>query len=381
MSDTDSNYQEREQSEIKHHALRLYLQAATRILGSTRNLRYVDCCAGPWNACSLDCSDTSFGIAIAVLQQARSYLEGRGLSPKFSALLLEKDPDRFLKLEAFANKMNTPSLRVHARKCDFTERLPEIVRYCSVANTFPFIFVDPTGWQLAGISNIRPLLQLKPGEVLVNLMSSFISRFIKDSKTDFSDLLGIDFPSLRRLSGAELESAIVYKYSELIKREGNFEYVCSLPVMKPDMDSFNFHLIYATRHWKGVKVFKDVERRTEEKTHVIRAELQQKARLEKSGNTELFSSEVQYHENSYQRLARTNKERAKAAVQTLLEGANEVSYDSCWGEALQFSAVYETDIRAWLATWEQQGLVTIKGKAANARVLQVGKGVTLWWTG
>jgi hypothetical protein len=73
-----------------------------------------------------------------------------------------------------------------------------------------------------------------------------------------------------------------------VKREGDFAYVCALPVMKPDSDAFNFYLIYATRHAKGVKVFKSVERRTEERTHVLRADVQKRQRQEKTGNLELF---------------------------------------------------------------------------------------------
>jgi hypothetical protein len=92
MSNTDSNYAEREQSEIKHYALRLYLEAATRILGTTRNLKYVDCCAGPWKAASPDHSDTSFGIAINTLKQATNDLATRGISSRFAALLIEKSP-------------------------------------------------------------------------------------------------------------------------------------------------------------------------------------------------------------------------------------------------------------------------------------------------
>jgi three-Cys-motif partner protein len=379
MSDTDSNYDEREQSEIKHHALGLYLEAAARILGGTRNLKYVDCCAGPWNASSSDYSDTSFGIAVNTLKLAASDLKARGISTKFAALLIEKNAKTFASLEAFANASDTPSVRVHARNWDFAGRLADIVRYCSTSDTFSFIFIDPKGWQLAGISKIRPLLQLNPGEVLINLMSPFISRFIKDNKTDFSDLLGADFPSLRELSGAELESAIVEKYCELVKREGRFDYVCSLPVMNPDMDTFNFHLIYATRHWKGIEVFKTVEKRTEKKTHIIRAELQQKDRQSRSGNFELFAPDVQYKENCYQRLARTNKERARVAVRTLIETTESVSYDACWGEALQFSAVYESDLRGWIDAWEREGLVAVQGKAPKAHVLQIGKDVCLTW--
>jgi len=378
MSDTDSNYDEREQSEIKHYALRLYLEAATRILGSTRNLKYIDCCAGPWEARSSDYSDTSFGIAVRALKDAADQLSARGNSPKFACLLIEKNTSAFEKLDAFAKQIDTPAMPVRARNWDFTERMLDIVRVCSTVGTFPFIFIDPKGWQLAGISKIRPLLQLNPGEVLINLMSAFIRRFIKDNKTDFSDLLGADFPSLRDLSGAELESAIVGKYCDLVMREGNFSYVCSLPVMNPDLDSFNFHLIYATRHRKGVEVFKDVERRTENRTHVIRAELQQKDRQSRSGNFELFGPDVQYREeNCYQRLARTNNERAQKAVRALIEGAGRIAYDECWGEALQFSAVYEPHLRGWIESWVREGVVTVEGKSQKTSVLRVGKGMIL----
>ncbi len=58
--------------------------------------------------------------------------------------------------------------------------------------------------------------------------------------------------------------------------------------MKPDSDAFNFYLIYATRHPKGVEVFKNVEKRTEEQTHVVRADVQLRQRQEKTGNFELF---------------------------------------------------------------------------------------------
>jgi hypothetical protein len=49
-----------------------------------------------------------------------------------------------------------------------------------------------------------PLLKLKPGGVAINLISSFITRYVNDSATDLSDLLGEDFPELRSLTGTEL---------------------------------------------------------------------------------------------------------------------------------------------------------------------------------
>jgi len=89
---------------------------------------------------------------------------------------------------------------------------------------------------------------------------------------------------------------VVRKYCDLIKREGDFAYVCALPVMKPDSDAFNFYLIYATRHAKGVEVFKSVEKRTEERTHVVRADVQKRQRQERGDSFDLFEPTVLYRE-------------------------------------------------------------------------------------
>src|ERR1700733_2299764 len=216
MSLPGPDYVDREQSGIKHYALRLYLEAATRILGARFNFKYIDCCAGPWESKTQDFTDTSFGIAIDVLSKAAADLAIRGKSKQFACLLIEKKTDSFSKLQAFAKTSAGKNVEVREENWDFTQRIAEITRYCSTPNTFPFVFIDPTGWRLAGISLIAPLLQLNPGEVLINLMSSFITRFLKDNKTDFTDLLGEDFPELRRLSGLDLELAVVSKYCELV---------------------------------------------------------------------------------------------------------------------------------------------------------------------
>jgi three-Cys-motif partner protein len=237
MSLPGPDYEDREQSGIKHYALRLYLEAATRILGPTFNFKYIDCCAGPWESKAADYSDTSFGIAIDVLKKAAVYLAARGTSTNLACLLIEEKPKSFSKLNSFAKSSDGNNVEVRAENWDFTQHLAEITQYCRTPKAFPFVFIDPTGWTVAGISQIAPLLQLNPGEVLINLMSSFITRFLKDNRTDFTDLLGEDFPELRKLSGPDLELAVVRKYCELVKRKGKYKFVCALPVMNPSIHS------------------------------------------------------------------------------------------------------------------------------------------------
>jgi len=142
--------------------------------------------------------------------------------------------------------------------------------------------------------------------------------------------------------------------------------------MNPDSDAFNFYLIYATRHAKGVEVFKRVEQRTEERTHLVRADVQRRQRQERSGNYELFEASVQYRERKYQQLATDNRGRAQRRVLDLLRTAVQVPYDDCWAEALQYSAVYESDLRSWIDEWEEDGTVLVKGRKFPTEKLKRG---------
>ena len=372
MTGLNSDYDTREQTRIKHLCLKLYLDGATRILGSVYNIfKYTDCCAGPWESKSPQYQDTSFGIACKVMDGARGALARRGKQVQFSALLVEKEASAYKELCDFAARMVPAGIAVRVENWDFTAHTPAIAAYCGEQGGFPFLFIDPWGWKVAGISAIKPLLQIKPGEVLINLMSSFIARFVDHPGCNLSDLLGTDAPEIRKLTGSEREYASVRKYCDLVKSAGDFKYVCALPVMSSQRDAISFYLVYATRHEKGVTVFKDVERRAEKATHEFRAEAQQRRRQSKTENLELFTPEVRYHETKYQELSRFNQARAKERVLQMLQDHRRIRYDECWAEALQFSAVYERDIRGWLASWEASQIILVEGRKKSSEMLKI----------
>jgi|ERR1039458_4222305 three-Cys-motif partner protein len=363
----NDEYTEREQSGIKHFALQHYLEAATRIIGSYWNgFSYVDCCAGPWESRSLDYSDTSFGIATRVLKESNISLRNRGKNPRFKALLIEKEPKAYNELSAFAVKANDEHLQVESRNWDFTKHTSEIVQFVTNSQSFAFIFIDPTGWMPAEIGGLEPLLRIKPGEVLITFMSSFIVRFLNDEKTNMDEILGPDYREIRTLCYEEKEDEAVKRYCELIRKQGDFSYVCALPVMKPDQDAIHFYLIYGTRNAKGVEVFKQVEKQTERETEVVRAKLQQDKRL----NLDLFKSDVLYRrEERYKRLRERSKSNATIALDALIADRGHVGYDDCWAETLQFPAVYESDLREWLKSREDTGSIRIDGRTRLNEVL------------
>jgi three-Cys-motif partner protein len=364
----NDEYTEREQSGIKHFVLQHYLEAATRIIGSSWNgFSYVDCCAGPWESRTSDFGDTSFGIAVGILKKANEFLRSRGRTPQFRALLIEEKPEPFKQLAAFASHSSDKHIQVKAQNWDFREHTSEIIQFVANPSSFGFIFIDPTGWTPAEISGLGPLLRIRPSEVLINFMSTFIVRFLNDPATNMDEILGPDYRDMRILGYEEREDEAVRRYCELIRKQGDFRYVCALPIMKPDQDAIHFYLIYGTRSAEGVRVFKDVERRTEKETAVVRATLQQSKRA----NLDLFTPDVLYkREERYRRLSARSKENAKKALDSLMSGRESVPYDECWAEALQFPAVYEADLREWLKNKEDNGSIRIDGRKRPNEVLK-----------
>jgi three-Cys-motif partner protein len=366
-------YLTREQSGLKHFVLCKYLEAAARIIGSYKDIAYVDCCAGPWQSQKSNYSDTSFGIAIDILRKASDELRRRGKRPRFKALLIEQDAGVFTQLKDFATVASCAEVVVHAENWDFTGHVSDIVKFATGPKAFSFVFVDPWGWSLADYKLLEPILRIEPGEVLINLMSSFINRFVMDGRSDFTNLLGADFAKVADLQGDDREEEIVRRYCEAIRRVGNFKYVCALPVMNPNQDAFQFHLVYATRNAKGVAVFKDVERRTEGETERVRANLQKQRRLDR-GTLDMFEPEVLYYEKRYSRLAAKNAELAQNAVKRLIREQEMVDYDECWAEALQFATIREAHLREWLFAAERRGEIRILGRTKPKEVLKIKRG-------
>jgi hypothetical protein len=114
-------------------------------------------------------------------------------------------------------------------------------------------------------------------------------------------------------------------------------------------------------------------------THTVRAEVQQRARQQRSGTLDMFAPDVQYHENRYQQLSNENRKRAKASTWQLIQTTGVVPYEDCWAEALQFSCVYEKDLRQWISEWEQHALIEVDGRLRFREILKVNCGHRIRW--
>ncbi len=380
------HYDGREQSWVKHQILRRYLERFAYIIGSYRDsITYVDCFSGPWQSHSEEHVDTSFAIAIHELRKARDGLKAKSREVDLRCCFIEEDNAAFEKLREFAMSNGDIEIKTHHGKLE--DSIDEIVSFVgqSKRKTFPFVFVDPKGWTGFALDVIKPLLQLRPGEVLINFMTEHIRRFIdwsdESNQQSFVRLFGDESfrQELSGLSGLDRDEACVEQYMKTVQQSGSFSFASCAVVLKSETDRSHFHLVYLTRDAKGVEVFKEAEKKSMKDMEAVRAEAQQKRRVGKSGQKELFSASESHDPTYFDNLRDRYCSRARKDLESLLRDKRMVSYDDAWAMALRKPLVWESDLKDWIKDWKQQGMVSLDGLATGKRSPKYGGGQRIVW--
>lgn len=379
----DELYDRREQTQVKHYILRHYLERFAHIvLSHWSSISYVDGFAGPWNARSPDLKDTSFSIALEELRKARETYRQKGKHVQLRCCFLERDREAYTQLHRFAESVT--DARVLDLNSSFEDSIPSILRFIrSDQQTFPFIFIDPTGWTGFAMKTISPLLKLEPGEVLINFMIGHIRRFLKEERSEqsFIDLFGsAQFKErVATLSGQDLDDEAVSEYMDGLKREGKYRFVLPAIVLHPEFNRTHFHLIYATRHPKGVEVFKETEKRAMLEMERVRAEAQKRRQEERTGQWALFSAEEAPESRYYTELRERYLRKSRLRVLTILRQRRRVSYEEAWALSLESPLVWESDLKDWLEEWRREGVLRIDGLQGRERVPKRERSHVLVW--
>jgi three-Cys-motif partner protein len=387
MAGTTRPYDGREQTLVKHFILRRYLRRFARIVGSYWNtITYVDCFSGPWNAQSQDLSDSSFAIALDELRSARETLQEGGRSLTIRALFLESDPDAYSRLREFATGVR--DAKVDTRNLRLTDAIDEVLQFVAAggSSAFPFVFIDPTGWSGLDLEDIRPLLRLHPGEVLINFMTDYVRRFVesprKETVASFNRFFGCKGMKdrIQRISDPkDREDALVRSYAEQFRQAGGYPYACSAVVLYPEVDRSYFHLIYATRSRRGVEVFKEVERDAIEFMEQARAGAQQRRRVKRTKQPELFEPEVCHETERVDLLRERYLAQAREQITELLRSQSAIRYDAVWDAAMAWPLVWDSDLKDWIAAWKREGRLTVENLKPRQKVPKLGAGNCLNW--
>lgn len=370
----ESLYIGREQTLVKHFVLDAYLERFAHKIGSWANaINYVDCFTGPWNAQSATFEDTSFGIAIRQLRRARATYAERGRNIHLRCFFTESSPEAYARLKHFADQIT--DIEIETRNLELEAAIPEIVQFTrgAGAGAFTFSFVDPLGWTGFAMDVIAPLLQITPGEVLVNFMTDFITRFVEveDEATsaEFRKMFGSDIrKAIAGLHLEDREDALVAEYVRNLAARGGFPYVASAIVFKPEIESTYFHLVYATRNEAGLEVFKEVEKRMQPVMAAARGTAKARKEESRTGQASLALPGTAYRSTKWERLRARYVRLSRDCVRDLLRRGLAVSYDELWREALARPLVWESDLKAWINQWQESGHVLVHGLAVRERV-------------
>ena len=306
---------------------------------------YIDCCSGPWNTVREDLSDTSFSIACGQLRAARAFLQERGRNVEFRCLFIEEKAVPFGRLQQFCDSVD--DIEIKPLQGDFTEKVDEILRFIRERpNFFPFFFIDPTGWSPLAISAISPLLRLRPSEVLINFMTSHIKRFLESSS--FETKFGPDYmQKVLGLSGQDRDDQAAYSFADEIRRF--YPYACTSVVLNPLRNQTHFHLIYGTRHPKGLEKFKEAEKSCFGFMQAVRLDAQHRQNV--SGVVQETLFDLTPVQDRYLQGLRTHY-LGQAFDAVTLRTSDMMDEREAWKIASRFPLVWKSDLHRW---WQARG--------------------------
>ncbi len=346
------HYKQREQAYVKHCLLADYLVDWGYKVGTKwESIVYIDGFAGPWGVTAKDCTDSSFGIATEALSEIKKGQESKGKIIRTYAILVEKNPLAFDKLNKFViSKNEEKNTNIFALKGDFISNIFKIQNILNDigGNIFRFILLDPKGWKDIPMSDIQPLVSDRSCEVLITLMTRDINRFLEatdraDSYEALFGRTGVLEKILEKPSGnGERVEQTVREYCKSLKLLCKFNYVSQAVILEPTAEAIRYFLIYATNHHRGIEVFKKAE------THAARYQDQARAgaKARITGQCELFQDAESLRTTIVEDLRRKYLERTKCKIYNCLKEAkaNGVLYRELFCEAMAFPLVTKQDL-------------------------------------
>ena len=293
------DYVGREQSYVKHVFLKSYLEVLVHKTASKYpHIVYVDGFAGPWQSENEKLEDTSFGIALNALRRAKDSWKKKQRDVRMSAYLVERDPSAYQRLATIPPRY--PDITIKTYNDDFLTVLSKILTDMP-RDAFAFFLIDPKGWRIR-LHALKALLARPHSEVIFNFMFDFINRAA--SIRDSAVVAGLDelipFGDWRnKLAEAERsdhvnpgkrKAILVEAFGQSLKQLGNYNYVAETTVLRPLQDRPLYCLFYATRHPKGIEVFRDCQVAALKEQSRIRAATKVKYVATNTGQFEFFES-------------------------------------------------------------------------------------------
>jgi three-Cys-motif partner protein len=350
-----TNYLEREQAYVKHCLLEQYLPELTYRVGKKwDSIVYIDGFAGPWQTNDPDHADSSFAVAVDALRQCQTGLrDTHGREIHMKSILVEQQRDAYLELKRFASRESTTNFEIHALNGEFVDNISRIEKLIgsSTHNSFRFVFLDPKGWAQIPMRHLQSFLNNRSCEVLINLMTGHIIRFLDepDRAESYHELFGrhevLDL--LRRAPYEQRTELAVQEYARSLRLLCNFKYASSAVILKPAEERIGYFLVYGTNHPRGVEVFKAAEL----KAARIQDEVRHEAHVRRTSQPSLLFDQAPPSSRISSELRRDYLRKAQDRVLNVLSSKRrltEMLYEDILCEAMEYPLVAPDDLINWL---------------------------------
>ncbi len=358
MSSSSDAYRGREQSLLKHVALRGYVQAWAMKLASAGQHRpvtlwYIDCFAGPWQSRDQDQRDTSVAIGLQALNDAvRFWVEERGARVTAKAVFVEKSKKSFASLESFVGE-NAGVVEPVCLQGKFEDHVADIAAMVSPQDA-ALIFVDPKGWTGASIEVLKPLASGTRRDVVINLMSSFVSRFSGASHEWVPDNMRRLFDlSDGEVVGCASEDEVVDLYRRRLKTACGLDFAADLVVPEPLRDRTYFRLVLGTHAPIALELFRGQEAKLVGVAGDVRAQAKQRRAVERTGQGELFSATVKRDAFLDELRTRDLARLDSIVLETLAASGSAIRYEELWPLVLERCHVKKADVGAEVAALQR----------------------------
>lgn len=362
-----SLYEGREPAFVKHTFLEQYIRDMLPKVSRFKKFVYVDLFAGPWKSRCRDFSDTSFGIALSQMAEAKKVQERLGHTVEMVAHLVEKESHE--ELERAVQKFSgVDEIHVHPGTAEqFAQRIADSLP----TDSFRFVVIDPKG--LPDMRMFRCLVAPDRTEVLINFMFEFANRFAHTDRlpkleswlTELNDNRDWKI-ALSQLSGSDRERYITLLASNALAAMGQYRYAPWITVDESEADRTLYKLIYLSRHPAGISVFRDAQHGALSRQSAVRSDI----KTAKTGQAGLFDKpgEADPFERSGQLIERERQSAEHVAFEVIKNaGAAGIHWEKLWPQVLELWLIRRVELARTIAQWQKQGKIEISGWGPKRR--------------
>ena len=245
----------------KHQILEEYLKAWFPILaGSANRIIYLDGFAGPGKY-----EDGKDGSPVIALKTVAKHKALESATTKVTLVFIEKDKNRSDVLKQTLKEKFDKDLRENIDykviDSNFEKSLGGMLDELEKnGEKFPptFTFIDPFGYSGFSMDLVKRLLAHDKSEVLITFMTGFINRFLDPTheNTD-TELYGSkEFLDAKNISNSKKRiNFLLELYEKKLKENNSCKYVRSFEMIGKG-NKVVYHLIFGTKHWRGLEVMK-----------------------------------------------------------------------------------------------------------------------------